>query len=1156
MKTKLITITLLSIGVLLIAFPAVANDELIGLESLVPGRTEGTGTYFEIKNSEYLNISLQSIKEITILLESVFKTISLNIEASTLNSSTILTIEGLEPNKTYHKYEDSYKNEAVFVSDGSGSYSWTQDLTESHHIWIQDLIQSLYILTQEATGAIFLPEDCEEYGNWNEEVQTCYLTQNVTSSIEIITNTITLNCDNHNLTGDGGGYGIYLNSKNGVTIKNCNIDHFAHGISLQSSYSNTFTNNIVSDNRGAGIYLYYSDGNFFASSTSLSSGNQGIILNGSNDNIFTGNNVLNGNLFGFYISASSDNILTNNTIAGNPYNFYLFGTILGPGVYTRVGLQNYIDTTNTVDGKPIYYIIGATDQIYDGSTNAGIFYCIDCNNVTIKDLNIQNTAHGIFLWNTNDSTIENVTTSNIGYGGINLYDSDYNTIVGSTGQNNGYGIAGLFTHSGYNTIYNNTSRNSWAGIYLYYSNNNNIYHNNLIDNERQISNSYGTGNNFDNSYPSGGNYFNNYTGIDVYSGLNQDESGSDGIGDTHHAFYGGQDNYPFMVENGWEALNQPPTLSNMGQFKSDDISPISEGAITTESTVVFKASLNDSDNDQVKLQVELREMLESFTGIFDGGILESEFISSGSEATITRIELVNGQYHWRARAVDFQGNTSGWQEFGTQGNMDFAVKLVPLYTQVRSDYPSDEETRSWFEEDYAEGPSGNYDCGSKIEQCGCAITSAVMVLRYHDILMAIDDNDVNPSSINDWLNNHNGYSAGAVNWLKVPEYSGYKIKFDTNNSGDYLNNYAVLEEYLNNNHPAIAKEIAGRGGMNIDHFIVIDNKLAFTYGIKDSAWYNTKKLNEPVTDVAGYIRDYNNNFDGLRLFYPSDGIAVSTISLILASPAELLIIDPWGRRLGRDPMNEIEYKEIPNSTYFRDVVNDATGELPPGEQEIKAAYISYPEDGFYDIKVIGTGAGTYTLILLAYDQNGQSKDIEQQGDIITGAIQEFELNYSLDAIEETTLHQIVEIDIKPGSDPNSINCQNQKDIITVTVLTTEIFDATSVDPETVRFGPDGAQEIHRDRNGKAKTHLEDVDKDDDLDTIFHFRFEDTGIQCSDQDAILTGKTLDGFDVSGLDSIRTVGGSIKKSFLSEFSFLLANLPEILSPLLELLQIKLY
>ena len=566
MKSKVIAITSFIIGLLFVVTPILANDELIGLEPLIPGRVEGTGTYFEIKDDEYLNIVLKSTEEITILLESVFKTISLNVKASISNSSTMLTIEGLEPNKTYHKYEDSYKNEAVFVSEESGSYSWTQDLTKSHHVWMQDLTESRYILTQEATGTIFLPEQCSSYGTWDAITSTCTLSQDLTKTIEITTNGITLDCLGYSITGTGNGYGIYLNSKNGVTIKNCNIAHFAHGISLQSSYGNTFINNTVSDNRGAGIYLYYSDGNVFISNTSLSNGNQGIILNSSNDNAFTGNNVLNGNLFGLYLSASSDNTLTNNTIAGNPYNFYLFGTILGPGVYTRVGLQNYIDTTNTVDGKPIYYIIGATDQIYDGSTNAGIFYCIDCNNVTIKDLTIQKTAHGIFLWNTNDSTIEHVTTSNIGYGGVDIYYSDRNTITNVRGSNNGYGIAGLHSSSDYNTIYNNTSQNSWAGIYLYRSNNNNVYHNNLIDNTRQISNSYGVGNLFDDGYPSGGNYFNNYTGLDLYSGLNQDQPGSDGIGDTPYTFYGGQDRYPFMVENGWGAPISEKMIKPVGGY--------------------------------------------------------------------------------------------------------------------------------------------------------------------------------------------------------------------------------------------------------------------------------------------------------------------------------------------------------------------------------------------------------------------------------------------------------------------------------------------------------------------------------------------------------------------------------------------------------------
>jgi hypothetical protein len=73
----------------------------------------------------------------------------------------------------------------------------------------------------------------------------------------------------------------------------------------------------------------------------------------------------------------------------------------------------------------------------------------------------------------------------------------------------------------------------------------------------------------------------------------------------------------------------------------------------------------------------------------------------------------------------------------------------------------------------------------------------------------------------------------------------------------------------------------------------------------------------------------------------------------------------------------------------------------------------------------------------------------------------------------------VEIDIKPGSYPNSINL-NSKGVVPVAVLTTPIFDATTLDTDTVRFA--GASPIHQ--------NLDDVDGDGDMDYLFHFRIQD------------------------------------------------------------------
>lgn len=116
---------------------------------------------------------------------------------------------------------------------------------------------------------------------------------------------------------------------------------------------------------------------------------------------------------------------------------------------------------------------------------------------------------------------------------------------------------------------------------------------------------------------------------------------------------------------------------------------------------------------------------------------------------------------------------------------------------------------------------------------------------------------------------------------------------------------------------------------------------------------------------------------------------------------------------------------------------------------------------------------------------------------------------------KVTTVDIVDIDIKPGSDPNSINPRS-KGVIPVAILTTETFDATTVDPLSVAFGPNAAMETH------GQGHIEDADGDGDLDLVLHFRTQDIGIQCGDTTASLTGETLSGQTINGSDSINTVG----------------------------------
>lgn len=115
----------------------------------------------------------------------------------------------------------------------------------------------------------------------------------------------------------------------------------------------------------------------------------------------------------------------------------------------------------------------------------------------------------------------------------------------------------------------------------------------------------------------------------------------------------------------------------------------------------------------------------------------------------------------------------------------------------------------------------------------------------------------------------------------------------------------------------------------------------------------------------------------------------------------------------------------------------------------------------------------------------------------------------------------IAIDIKPGSDTNSINCTADRAIVPVAILTTANFDAAAVDHTTVSF--EGAEEVHTDpKTGEPRRHVEDVDGDGNLDLVFHFRLGDTDLTCESTSGSLDGLTFGATPVHGTDTVRMVG----------------------------------
>jgi len=131
-------------------------------------------------------------------------------------------------------------------------------------------------------------------------------------------------------------------------------------------------------------------------------------------------------------------------------------------------------------------------------------------------------------------------------------------------------------------------------------------------------------------------------------------------------------------------------------------------------------------------------------------------------------------------------------------------------------------------------------------------------------------------------------------------------------------------------------------------------------------------------------------------------------------------------------------------------------------------------------------------------------------------------SYFDELVITSTAAQFVDIDIKPRSDPNSINCNNDKEVIAVAILTTDGFDATTVDHATVTF--EGANETHvNKKTGEPRRHEDDVDGDNDTDLVLHVRLGDTDLTCDSTEGILEGETFGGQVIEGSDAVRMFGG---------------------------------
>ncbi|GAG96745.1 unnamed protein product, partial [marine sediment metagenome] len=81
--------------------------------------------------------------------------------------------------------------------------------------------------------------------------------------------------------------------------------------------------------------------------------------------------------------------------------------------------EQTIDGSNTVGGKPIYYLSGESDLVFSEST-IGYFGMVSCINITVTDVDLS----GALVVNTTASTFSDVRIHNGRYGLSFLFSFD------------------------------------------------------------------------------------------------------------------------------------------------------------------------------------------------------------------------------------------------------------------------------------------------------------------------------------------------------------------------------------------------------------------------------------------------------------------------------------------------------------------------------------------------------------------------------------------------------------------------------------------------------------------------------------------------------------------------------------------------------------
>jgi parallel beta-helix repeat protein len=279
----------------------------------------------------------------------------------------------------------------------------------------------------------------------------------------------------------------------GLTITNSGSDLFEGGIKLVNVQNCYIYNNVIRGNYYYSIRFENSHQNTIKNNNAFAT-RWSFWLSSSDGNTLEDNTLSNCGI-AFYFSDSTTTILKNNVMSG--CGIYMVGYLIAHFA------SHSIDTTNTVNGKPVYYWknrnggtvpAGAGQVILGYCTNVnvenqivndgsvGIILGYSWNNIISNNIAKNNKLEGMILMYSYSNTISDNNVSQNGDYGIRLLDySHKNKLLNNSFISNG-NIGIVLAHSNENIVKNNTCLKNPSGMSIVYSQSNTIVENNCNNN--------------------------------------------------------------------------------------------------------------------------------------------------------------------------------------------------------------------------------------------------------------------------------------------------------------------------------------------------------------------------------------------------------------------------------------------------------------------------------------------------------------------------------------------------------------------------------------------------------------------------------------------------------------------------------------------------